>query len=43
MSGHGPEVDISSMRTVRLLRRLMPVTDDYRGSHMVVRENGRRA
>jgi TerC family integral membrane protein len=37
------EVDISSMRTIRLLRRFMPVTDDYRGSHLVVREGGRRA
>ncbi|AWS42743.1 TerC/Alx family metal homeostasis membrane protein [Streptosporangium sp. 'caverna'] len=36
-------VDISSMRTIRLLRRLMPVTDDYRGSRLVVREGGRRA
>ncbi|WP_371778724.1 TerC family protein [Streptosporangium subroseum] len=36
-------VDISSMRTIRLLRRLMPVTNDYRGSHLVVREDGRRA
>ncbi|TKK85199.1 TerC/Alx family metal homeostasis membrane protein [Herbidospora galbida] len=43
MSGHAQQVDISSMRTVRLLRRLMPVTDDYRGSHLVVREGGRRA
>ncbi|WP_066367420.1 TerC/Alx family metal homeostasis membrane protein [Herbidospora mongoliensis] len=41
--GHAREVDISSMRTVRLLRRLMPVTDDYRGTHLVVREGGRRA
>ncbi|WP_062357489.1 TerC family protein [Herbidospora yilanensis] len=41
--GHGHEVDISSMRTVRLLRRLMPITDDYRGSRLVVREGGRRA
>ncbi|GAA4235058.1 TerC family integral membrane protein [Streptosporangium album] len=43
LGGHGQEVDISSMRTVRLLRRFMPVTDDYRGSHLVVREGGRRA
>ncbi|SEQ89375.1 integral membrane protein, TerC family [Lentzea xinjiangensis] len=35
--------DTSKMRSVRLLRRLMPVTDDYRGTRMVVRENGRRA
>ncbi|MER6174941.1 TerC/Alx family metal homeostasis membrane protein [Streptosporangium sp. NPDC001681] len=43
LSGKEQQVDISSMRTVRLLRRFMPVTDDYRGSHLVVREGGRRA
>ncbi|WP_449063804.1 TerC/Alx family metal homeostasis membrane protein [Planomonospora algeriensis] len=43
LGGHEQEVDISSMRTVRLLRRFMPVTDDYRGFRMVVREGGRRA
>ncbi|GAA3146070.1 TerC family protein [Planomonospora alba] len=43
LGGHEQQVDISSMRTVRLLRRFMPVTDDYRGFRMVVREGGRRA
>ncbi|RBQ16208.1 TerC family protein [Spongiactinospora rosea] len=43
MSGHGEQVDVSRMRSVRLLRRFMPVTDDYRGSRLTVRENGRRA
>ncbi|WP_084772518.1 TerC/Alx family metal homeostasis membrane protein [Nonomuraea candida] len=43
LSGHEQEVDISSMRTVRLVRRFIPVTDDYRGSRLVVREKGRRA
>ncbi|SDL31775.1 TerC/Alx family metal homeostasis membrane protein [Nonomuraea jiangxiensis] len=43
LSGHEQEVDISSMRTIRLLRRVMPVTEDYRGSRLVVREGGRRA
>ncbi|GAA2873259.1 TerC family protein [Streptosporangium fragile] len=43
LSGKEQEVDISSMRTIRLLRRFMPVTDDYRGSRLVVREGGRRA
>ncbi|GIH93872.1 TerC/Alx family metal homeostasis membrane protein [Planobispora siamensis] len=43
MKGTEQEVDISSMRTVRLLRRFMPVTDDYRGSRLIVHENGRRA
>ena len=35
--------DVSQLRSVRLLRRLMPVTDDYRGTELTVRENGRRA
>ncbi|MGJ6963108.1 TerC/Alx family metal homeostasis membrane protein [Streptosporangium sp. G11] len=43
LSGKEQKVDVSSMRTIRLLRRLVPVTDGYRGSHLVVRENGRRA
>lgn len=42
-AGHEQQVDISSMRTVRLIRRFMPVTDDYRGSRLIVREGGRRA
>jgi len=37
------EVDISSMRSVRLLRRFFPVTDEYHGTRMFVREGGRRA
>ncbi|WP_436762306.1 TerC family protein [Streptosporangium sp. V21-05] len=43
LRGQEHKVDISSMRSIRLLRRFMPVTDDYHGSHLVVRENGRRA
>jgi tellurite resistance protein TerC len=43
ISGHDHEVDVGSMRSVRLLRRLMPVTDDYRGTRVVVRVDGRRA
>lgn len=42
-SGHEQEVDISRMRSVQLLRKLMPVTDDYRGTRMTVREAGKRA
>ncbi|MCW6009113.1 TerC/Alx family metal homeostasis membrane protein [Micromonospora sp. CPCC 205371] len=38
---HQPDVD--SMRSVRLLRRLMPVTRDYHGSKLVTRIDGRRA
>jgi len=41
--GQEHEVDISSMRTIRLARRFMPVTDGYRGTHMIVREGSRRA
>ncbi|GAB4587847.1 TerC family protein [Nocardia sp. IFM 10818] len=41
--GHEQEVDISKMRSVRLMRKLMPVTDDYRGTRMTVMEAGRRA
>ncbi|WP_024799315.1 TerC family protein [Nocardia sp. BMG51109] len=41
--GNDQHVDISSMRSVRLLRKLMPVTDDYHGTRMTVREAGKRA
>ncbi len=43
LSGSAFERDVSQMRSVRLLRRLMPVTDDYRGARLTVREGGRRA
>ncbi|RSN25670.1 tellurium resistance protein TerC [Amycolatopsis sp. WAC 04169] len=43
MSGGQSEMDLSQLRSVRLLRRLMPVTDDYRGTRLTVREHGRRA
>jgi tellurite resistance protein TerC len=36
-------VDIGSIRSVRLLRRLWPVTESYEGTRMSVRRNGRRA
>lgn len=42
-SGHGNEVDVGSMRSVRLLRRFMPVTEQYEGPRMFVRRSGRRA
>ncbi|MFF5988225.1 TerC/Alx family metal homeostasis membrane protein [Prauserella flavalba] len=35
--------DASNLRSVRLLRKLMPVTDDYRGTRLTVREHGKRA
>ena len=40
--GHGHAVDIDTMRSVKLLRRFMPVTADYRGPKMFIRENGVR-
>lgn len=43
MSGGSHDLDVSSMRSVRLIRRFVPVTEDYRGTKLVVREGGRRA
>ncbi len=42
-SGHQQEVDIDGMRSVQLLRRLMPVTNEYHGAKLTVRQAGRRA
>ena len=42
-SGHDQEVDVGQMRSVRLLRRFFPVTRDYAGPRLTVREAGRRA
>ena len=36
------EVDIGSLRTVRLLRRFWPVTEDYHGSRLSIVRDGRR-
>ncbi|MFC7550901.1 TerC/Alx family metal homeostasis membrane protein [Plantactinospora sp. GCM10030261] len=41
--GHDQHVEISKMRSVRVLRRMMPVTDDYHGTRMIVRVDGKRA
>ncbi|XTZ16713.1 TerC family protein [Micromonospora echinospora] len=44
LSGHEQEVDIANMRSVRLLRKFMPVTEEYHGPNLTVRlKNGRRA
>ncbi|RCK70506.1 TerC family protein [Desertihabitans brevis] len=43
VSDEPAERDVSQMRVVRLLRRVMPVTDDYRGTKLVAREGGLRA
>ncbi len=42
LQGASHDVDVSTMRSVRVLRRFMPVTDDYRGPRLSVREGGRR-
>ncbi|SCL35576.1 integral membrane protein, TerC family [Micromonospora nigra] len=43
VTGHEQEVDISKMRSVRLLRKVMPVVEEYRGTKMIVKEAGRWA
>jgi tellurite resistance protein TerC len=41
--GHDRPVDVSRIRSVRLLRRVVPVTGDYQGTRMLTRLGGRRA
>ncbi|CAN5554695.1 TerC family protein [soil metagenome] len=41
-AGHATQVHVETMRSVRLLRRLMPVTSDWHGPRMFVREHGTR-
>ena len=41
--GHTREVDVSTMRVVRLARRLMPVADEYEGTRLLTRVGGARA
>jgi tellurite resistance protein TerC len=43
ISGADHEVDVSTLRSVRLVRRFMPVTDGYHGPNLTVRQGGRRA
>jgi TerC family integral membrane protein len=43
LQGTDHAIDIASMRSVRLMRRFMPVKDEYHGTHMTLREGGRRA
>ena len=43
MSPASHEVEIGSLRIVRLVRRFWPVTDSYRGTAMTLVEDGRRA
>jgi tellurite resistance protein TerC len=43
VAGHEQAVDIDGLRSVRLLRRLMPVTKDFEGAKLTVRRAGRLA
>ena len=44
IAGHDhDEKDVSSMRSVKFMRRFMPVTEEYDGPRMTVMQNGRRA
>lgn len=43
VSGSSFGEDVSQLRSVRLVRRLVPVTDEYRGAQLAVREEGQRA
>jgi TerC family integral membrane protein len=43
ISGHDHEVDIAQMRVVRVMRRFMPVSDDYDGTRLTVTRAGVRA
>jgi tellurite resistance protein TerC len=43
VTGASHDVDVSSLRSVRLVRRFMPVTDDYEGPRLTARQGGRRA
>ena len=43
VSGADHAVDIGQLRTVRVLRRFFPVTEEYAGTRMTVRQAGRRA
>ncbi len=40
--GHHDGVDVDSLRSVRLVRRFYPVTEEYHGTRMSLRRNGRR-
>ena len=42
-SGHDKAVDVSQLRSVRLLRRFVAVTEEYEGTRLVTRLGGRRA
>ncbi|HET6478701.1 MAG TPA: TerC family protein [Actinoplanes sp.] len=41
--GDGHAIDIDQMRSVKLMRRFFPVTNEYHGGKVTVRQAGRRA
>ena len=43
ISGHDHEVDVAEMRVVRLMRRFMPVSEEYNGTRFTVVQKGVRA
>ncbi|MQY26722.1 TerC/Alx family metal homeostasis membrane protein [Nocardia aurantia] len=43
VSGHEQTVEVGKLRSVRVLRRLVPVTEEYQGTRMLGRVSGRRA
>ncbi len=43
LKGRDHDVDVDRLRSVRLVRRFVPVTNDYVGTRMTVRRLGRRA
>ncbi|MET9021828.1 TerC family protein [Actinopolymorpha sp. NPDC004070] len=43
MAGPSHNVDVDALRSVRLVRRFVPVTTEYEGPRMLGRVNGRRA
>ena len=43
ISGNDHEVDVADMRVVKVMKRFMPVSDDYDGAKLTVVKNGARA
>jgi tellurite resistance protein TerC len=43
ISGHDHEVDVAELRVVKVMRRFMPVSDDYEGTRFTVVQKGTRA
>jgi tellurite resistance protein TerC len=43
ITGVGHDIDVNHIRSVRFIRRFMPVTGNYGGTRMTARVNGRRA